>query len=133
MGAMKVWQHSNDKVLSELSRRIVKRHLFKIEVSKEPFTDERIAEVKSVVAEKLDLEGNEIDHFVYSDKLQNNAYNDTKENINLLLKNRRSCRCIQGFGQPEHFSVIESCREILPELSCLPLFKAETTLYAQGT
>ena len=33
MGAMKVWQFHDDLVLSDLSRRIVERDLFKIEIS----------------------------------------------------------------------------------------------------
>lgn len=87
LGAMKVWQFHNDFVLSELSKRLVERDLFKIEISKEPFSAERIAEVKKFVAEKMELNENQIDHFVYSESLTNKAYNINKENINLLMKN----------------------------------------------
>ena len=86
LGAIKVWQKSDDKVLSELSKRIIGRKLFKIEVSKTPFSEERIAEVKKAVQQKLGLTEDEVQHFVHSDILTNNAYNESKENINLLLK-----------------------------------------------
>lgn len=86
LGAVKVWQKSEDKVLSELSKRLVGRKLFKIEVSKTPFSEERIAEIKKAVQQKLGLTENEVQHFVHSDILTNNAYNESKENINLLLK-----------------------------------------------
>jgi HD superfamily phosphohydrolase len=86
LGAVKVWQKSDDKVLSELSKRLIGRKLFKIEVSKTPFTEERILEIKSSVKQNLGLTDEEVEHFVHSDILTNNAYNETKENINLLLK-----------------------------------------------
>ncbi len=86
LGAIKVWQFHEDKVLSELSRRIINRQLFKIEVAKEPFNEARIADTKAMVRENLQLTDDEIDHFVYSNVLTNNAYNEDKQNINLLMK-----------------------------------------------
>ncbi|MFT6982181.1 MAG: HD superfamily phosphohydrolase [Crocinitomicaceae bacterium] len=86
LGAIKVWQSSDDKVLSELAVRIIDRRLFKIEVSKTPFSKERIQEVKSNVSENLDLGESEVEYFVYTNTLTNNAYNNEKENINLLMK-----------------------------------------------
>ncbi len=87
LGAMKVWQFHEDKVLSDLSRRLVQRDLFKIEISKEPFTEERIEAVKKYVGDKMSLTEDQMEHFVYSEQLTNKAYNITRENINLLMKN----------------------------------------------
>lgn len=86
LGAIKVWQSSDDKVLSELAVRIIDRRLFKIEVSKTPFSEKRIQEVKSNVRKNLELTEFEVEHFVYTNTLTNNAYNNEKENINLLMK-----------------------------------------------
>ncbi|NRA11552.1 MAG: HD domain-containing protein [Crocinitomicaceae bacterium] len=86
LGAIKVWQSSDDQVLSNLAGRIIDRRLFKIEVSKIPFTQERIDEAKANVLANIDISDSEVDHFVYTDKLTNNAYNHEKENINLLMK-----------------------------------------------
>ena len=87
LGAIKVWQYSDDLVLSELSKRIINRKLFKIEISKTPFSAEHIAEVKANVMTHLAITEDQVKHFIYSDVLTNNAYNFEKENINLLLKN----------------------------------------------
>ena len=87
LGAIKVWQHSDDKVLSILSQKLVNRKLFKIEISKTPFSQERIASELDLIQQKYNLSEDEAQHFVYTDKLSNNAYNEDKENINLLLKN----------------------------------------------
>ena len=87
LGAIKVWQHSDDKVLSILSQKLVNRKLFKIEISKTPFSQERITSELDLIQQKYNLSEDEAEHFVYTDKLSNNAYNEDKENINLLLKN----------------------------------------------
>ena len=87
MSAVKVWQQHPDKVLSLLATKLVNRRLFKIEVSKEPFGPDRILLEKEIVRNQLGLVGDEVDFFVYSEVLTNNAYNQNKQNINLLMKN----------------------------------------------
>lgn len=87
LGALKVWQHHPDKILSALSKRLVNRQLFKIEVAKEPFSPDRIQLEKELIRDQFQLTGDEVDFFVYSDILSNNAYNQNKQNINMLMKN----------------------------------------------
>ena len=87
LGAIKVWQNHSDKVLSTLAKRLVNRDLFKIEISKTPFSSERILHEKEIVSKQFDLSQDEVDFFVYSDILRNNAYNEKKQNINMLMKN----------------------------------------------
>lgn len=86
LGAIKVWQYSDDKVLSELSKRLINRDLFKIEVSKTPFEEQKLVEIKDSVQSMLGISKEEIDRFVYADSLKNNAYNEDKQNIHLLMK-----------------------------------------------
>jgi len=87
LGAIKVWQHADDKVLSMLSKRLVNRKLLKIEIAKAPFSEERIKKEKEIAKDRFGITDEEADYFVYSEILTNNAYNQSKENINLLLKN----------------------------------------------
>ena len=86
-GAIKVWQHDEDAVLSELSDRLVNRDLFKIEISDHPFSTERIDKLRKKICNKLQITNEEGTYFVYANTLSNNAYNDSRENINLLRKN----------------------------------------------
>lgn len=86
LGAIKVWQDSDDAILAELSRRIIDRDLFKIKFSSEPFSKEIINEKKILVQKELGLKEDELKYFVYDGVLSNNAYNENKENINLLMK-----------------------------------------------
>jgi HD superfamily phosphohydrolase len=85
--AIKVWQSNPDLILSQLSKCLVNRKLFKIVISKEPFSEERIAAERQRVQEAYHLTREEVDYFVYSDILTNKAYNQDKQNINLLMKN----------------------------------------------
>ena len=70
-----------------MSKKLVNRQLLKIEISKTPFTKERIEQELNIIQEALSLSREEANYFVYADKLTNNAYNEDKENINLLYKN----------------------------------------------
>ena len=87
MGAIKVWVNHPDKVLSLLSKKLVNRRLLKVEVSKEPFTTDRIELEKQKAAKLLDITVDEANYFVFSNVLTNNAYSSDKENINILMKN----------------------------------------------
>jgi len=87
LGAIKEWQNDSDKILAILSQSIVNRNLFKIEISKDPFTEARIEMEKEFARSLFDLQGEEVDYFVYSDVLTNKAYNQDKQNINMLMKN----------------------------------------------
>jgi HD superfamily phosphohydrolase len=87
LGALKVWGSHPDKILSSLSERLVNRKLFKIEISKEPFSPDRIQLEMEIVRRQLDLKDDEVDFFVYADILSNNAYNQNRQNINMLMKN----------------------------------------------
>lgn len=87
LGALKVWKDHEDKVLSTLAKRLVNRDLFKIEIATEPFSPDRIQLEKEMVRQNFGLDGDELDFFVYSDRLSNNAYNQNKQNINMLMKN----------------------------------------------
>ena len=87
LGAVKVWQNHSDKILSFLCKRLINRELFKIELSKEPFSEERILLERESVKAKYDLNDEELSYFVYSEKRSNNAYNKKYQKINILMKN----------------------------------------------
>lgn len=87
MGAIKVWQTNENEILSDLSKRLVNRNLLKIEIAKEPFSEDRIAQEKTWLMEKTGMSDSDASHYVFSETLTNSAYNKHKQNINLLMKN----------------------------------------------
>lgn len=87
--AIKVWQDEEDVILSKLANGLVNRNLFKIEISKTPFDEERIAYEKALCMANYGINEEEVGYFVYQDVLTNKAYNEDKQNIHLLMKNGR--------------------------------------------
>ncbi len=87
MGAIKVWQHHSDKVLSFLSKSLVDRKLHKIEIAKEPFSPDRIKFEIEMVKKDFQFNDEEAQYLIYSEQLSNNAYSQVKQTINLLMKN----------------------------------------------
>ena len=84
--SLKVWSRHSDATLSFLSASIVNRNLFKIEISKKPYAEIEIAELKSRLAEEPRFQNLDLSYLVFSDKLVNKAYNQEFQNINLLMK-----------------------------------------------
>lgn len=87
MGAIKVWQFCDDKILSDLSKRLINRKLFKIRISKEPFSEAELSTKRQEIAAKLGISEEETVYYLHSSRLVNNAYNQEKQTINLLMKN----------------------------------------------
>jgi HD superfamily phosphohydrolase len=94
MGAIKVWQSHPDRILSELSTRVVNRDLLKIRIAEKPFSAEEVQKELVKAQHKMNCTLEEAKHFVYAEKLTNSAYTLFKErggvgsqNINLLMKN----------------------------------------------
>jgi len=87
--ALKVWQDHPDKVLSELSSRIVNRELFKIEVQREPFSDAALQDKLNEVAVRLQLTLDEARYFVIRERVDNIAYNSTNDIIRIRMKDGR--------------------------------------------
>ena len=86
ISAIKVWTKSNDKVLSELSNRLINRRLLKIEIQNQDFTDDYINKIKDKTKKILNLTDNQVNYFVFKNNITNNAYSANDDRINILLK-----------------------------------------------
>lgn len=87
MGAIKVWQFCDDKILSDLSKRLINRKLFKIKISKNSFSEVELNAKRQEIATKMGISEEETAYYLHSSRLVNNAYNQEKQTINLLMKN----------------------------------------------
>jgi len=86
ISAIKNWQFANDKILSDLSRRLINRRLFKIKISHKEFSKQEIEDKKYEIAHKMQLPLQETNYFVHSAHLKNNAHHPEEQNILILLK-----------------------------------------------
>jgi HD superfamily phosphohydrolase len=82
---LKVWQHHEDPILSELSKRIVHRNLFQIELRSQPFSNEEVETTIQNVAKGLGLSREDATQFVINDTIHNSLYSE--EGISIQFKN----------------------------------------------
>ncbi len=84
--SLKLWMHHPDKILSHLSRALVNRRLFRIEMQNEPFSQEKINAVRTLTKKKYKFTEEETGYFVFFEKTSNYTYHPGTDNINILFK-----------------------------------------------
>lgn len=86
MTSVKVWTTHKDAVLSKLCEQLVNRKLFKIELQNLPFKEEKIKEIKEKIKALYKLNDKQVNYFVFSGNVENDAYRADKISINILFK-----------------------------------------------
>src|ERR1035437_6110709 len=86
MTSIKVWASHENAVLSMLCTQLVDRNLFKVEMQSQPFKETKIWELKNEVKKRLSLNEKEVNYFVFSGNVTNDAYRGDKTGINILFK-----------------------------------------------
>jgi len=81
------WNDHSDRVLSDLSSRLIRRNLFAVELQNEPFPPERIESLQKKAEKMLDIEPEMVNYYVFSGKVSNLAYApDGSSRVKILLK-----------------------------------------------
>jgi HD superfamily phosphohydrolase len=83
---IKAWCEHSDFTLSSISKSLINRNLPKVLIQREPFEAERIQSLKNQVKESYGITDSEVNHFVISSEIANNAYNALKDQINIKYK-----------------------------------------------
>jgi uncharacterized protein len=83
----KYWADHSDKVLSDLSGRLLRRDLFAIELQNEPFTQERVADLSGLAKKMIGLKAGMEGYYVFTDSISNLAYTPDAPVVKILLKN----------------------------------------------
>ncbi len=86
MAAVKTWCYDKDFVLSELSKRLINRQLFKIEMQQEPFGQDYIDSLLNKICQQYNLTPTEADFFLLHGTSSNHAYRPDKSAINIVYK-----------------------------------------------
>lgn len=82
----KYWADSNDRVLADLSSRLMKRDLLAIELQDEPFEEGRINDLKALISKMTGIDPELAGYYVYSDTISNLAYAPGAPEVTILLK-----------------------------------------------
>ena len=83
----KYWSDHDDKVLSDLSGRMMRRDLFAIELQNEPFPDKRVEELTDLAKRLVNFKPGLEDYYVFTDSISNLAYTPDAPVVKILLKN----------------------------------------------
>jgi uncharacterized protein len=82
----KYWSDSSDKVLADLSGRLMKRGLYAVELQDESFPSGRVNELKLKVKMLYGISFDETDYYVFTNSISNTAYASDASEVKILLK-----------------------------------------------
>jgi hypothetical protein len=82
--SIKVWCDDVDPILSRMSRNLLERRLFKVEIQSEPFPELYRQSLIEKVCKAYQISAKEAEYFVIADTVNNSAYNARSFNINIL-------------------------------------------------
>lgn len=86
MASVKQWVYHDDVVLRRLCKGLVERKLYRVELQNEPFSKQRVDELRAKAQESFKVGAEELDYLVMQGSTSNSAYNMDKGNINILFK-----------------------------------------------
>lgn len=87
MASIKAWMNHEDKVLALLCKNMLERHLYKIQLQNKKFTEAEKNAWREKVMKKYKLTKSEAEYFVFTESVNNSAYNSSEIKINILYNN----------------------------------------------
>ena len=85
--AMKAWKHHDDNILSTLATDMLDRKIFKVEVSEEPVSDDRMDEIADRIAHQMNICHADARRYMMSlNTIQKDMYNVDDDSITILYK-----------------------------------------------
>ena len=84
--AIKVWTGSDDKILSILSRDLIYRNIFQVEVHEEPIGEEQLAELRLKISQKAGIDLADASYLMSVNTIQKDMYDVNDDQIGILYK-----------------------------------------------
>ena len=86
----KYWVDNSDRVLSDLSGRLMRRDLLAIELQNDPFPEKRLVELKSMAVDLMKVSPDMADYYVFTESISNLAYTPDAPEVKILLKSGKT-------------------------------------------
>lgn len=115
--SIKEWISNDDIILSTLSENLINRKLPKVKLQKNPIDESKINDLKEKVMSELNITKDECDYFVYNGEISNQAYDSTKNNIQILYKNGSVKDITQA---SDHLNIQALSKPVLKYYFCYP-------------
>lgn len=84
--SVKVWMSHEDKILSLLSRSLIERKIFKVEVRNEPIPKEEVTALLDNIANATGLTTEDASYLMSVDTIQKDMYDINDDHISILYK-----------------------------------------------
>jgi uncharacterized protein len=98
---IKAWTQESDKVLSLLCNMLLSRKLFSIQLSGQAISTQDLSIIQKAVRKAYDLSDKELDYFILSGTVSNEAYiNNKYKEINILTKNKKLIDLVSASDLP---------------------------------
>lgn len=129
VSSIKQWQNHPDKVLSTLSKSMLNRNLFSIELSKTQTLKKNFDQIMAKTMKDLNLSEDEISYFVFEGSILNNAYHPKMDKINLLYRDGS----IQDIAEAsDQLNILMLSDEVKKYYLCKPKHKMVENLKKQA-
>jgi len=86
MAAVKVWETCDDFILSALCRMLMRRHLYHIDITNKIPNKGLVENLSEKALQQYPINEEELDYFVFTDTIKNNAYRPGDGSILILMK-----------------------------------------------
>lgn len=87
LAAIKSWQNHSDFVLARLSQMLLNRRLLKVKLKNKPIDQNKLLKYRDNCKSTFGINDQDAEYFVFSGKIENKAYDQEKQHINILKKN----------------------------------------------
>ncbi len=86
MASIKVWQQHQDFILKTLCSNLIRRNLYKVEISAAKINQEKFSQLKEKAHNYLGIDNKNLHYFVFKSSINNMAYKTGNGSINILMK-----------------------------------------------
>ena len=117
--AMKIWQSSEDFVLSKLSSMLINRDLLKIKFKSKNIDVDALQKKSKTFMDLYKVSEKEAEYFVFAGAISNQAYQHRKEEIKVLRKNGKVVP-INKVSEQFDFNISTLSKETVKYYICYP-------------
>lgn len=114
---MKAWQYHDDFVLSNLCAMIINRDLLKIKMKNKKIKDETLQKHLKAFKKTHNTSTEEASYFVFTGSISNQAYQSTKQNINILYKSGKIVDIVKA---SDHLNLKTLSKPVTKYYICYP-------------
>lgn len=117
LSAIKEWTASEDRILSALSKMIVDRKLWRVNIQNYAFDIEELTATKNKVQKDLQLTDKEMSYFFIQDTVSNQAYSEVDNQIQILYKDDSLKNIVEA---SDHLNIQTLSKPVIKYFLCYP-------------